>query len=179
MLRALSSSGLSRTVGTLATGLLPLVASAQAERVAFLQPAPWGATVDSLKVGAAGLGWSFIQVDDDGDYVFRAVVDGESALVFATFGTEGLTRLLVSVDPHPAATITFRHLTDSVSTRLGPAVLSTEGESSDVPARSMLAATAWQGVLMGLRLDGRILLVLTCPESSPRLPSRRGVLPIT
>jgi hypothetical protein len=178
MSSALRSAASLRTVA-LALCLLPLAASAQVVATAApFQPVPWGSSVDSLKTRAAHLGWDFVEVDADGDYTFRAVIDGEPALVFATFGKKGLTRLLVSVDPHPGATVTFKHIRDSVSTRLGPALMTTEGESAELPARSMLAATAWQGVMMGLRRDGRILVVLTCPESSPTLPNRRGGPPI-
>lgn len=134
---------------------------------------PWGTSVDSLHTRAGSLGWEFVQVDGDGDYAFRTRIDGEDAMVFATFGPKGLTRVLVSVTPHPAAPVTYEHVADTLRQRFGPAVLSShDSKTPTPPAASMLQAHAWQGVLMGLRRDGRIILVLTCPESSPKLPAR-------
>lgn len=149
-------------------------ASPRAEsRNAPLFGVPWGVSVDSLHARAEALGWRFVQVDGDGDYVFRARIDGEDAMVFATFGPTGLTRLLVSVTPHPAAPVTYEHVADTLRHHFGPAVLSShDGKTPTPPASAMLQASAWHGVLMGLRRDGRIILVLTCPETSPKLPAR-------
>lgn len=177
MSSSLRSPALVRAAATVVLCAWPLFASAQGTPAAVspLQPAPWGSSADTVRARASDLGWTFVEVDADGDYAFRATIDGQRALVFATFGTKGLTRLLLSVDPHPTVALTYGHLADTLSHRLGPSVLSTEGGAGDLrPARSMLAATAWQGVLMGLRRDGRIIVVLTCPESSPRLPGRQG-----
>jgi hypothetical protein len=43
------------------------------------------------------------------------------------------------------------------------------------PARGLHAATAWRGVVMGLRYDQRIVLVFTCPAMTPELPAVRGM----
>lgn len=157
---------------------LPAQQAASNRALAPLFSVPWGLSVDSLKSRAQALGWEFVQVDDDGDYAFRARIDGENAMVFATFGSQGLTRVLVSVTPHPAAFMTYEHVADTLRQHIGPAVLSShDGDRPMPPAPSMIQASAWQGVLMGLRRDGRIILVLTCPEMSPRLPVKQG--PVT
>lgn len=149
--------------------------AASSQVLAPLFRLPWGVSVDSLRTKAEALGWEFVQVDGDGDYAFRTRVDGEDAMVFATFGPTGLMRILVSVTPHPAAPVTYEHVADTLRQQFGPAVLSShDGKTPTPPAASMLQASAWHGVLMGLRRDGRIILVLTCPESSPRLPVRKG-----
>lgn len=136
---------------------------------------PWGTSIDSLRGLSQALGWEFVQIDGDGDYAFRTRIDGEDAMVFATFGTNGLTRVLVSITPHPAARVTYDHVADTLRHHFGAAVLSShDGQTPTPPASSMLQANAWHGVLLGLRRDGRIIVVLTCPESSPKLPSRFG-----
>jgi hypothetical protein len=157
---------------------LPAQQAASKPTLAPLFSVPWGVSIDTLQSRAQALGWEFVQVDDDGDYAFRARIDGEHAMVFATFGPQGLTRVLVSVTPHPAAMVTYQHVADTLRHHIGPAVLSThDGDRPMPPAPSMILASAWQGVLMGLRRDGRIILVLTCPEMSPRLPVKQG--PVT
>ena len=37
-------------------------------------------------------------------------------------------------------------------------------------------ATAWKGIMMGLRRDRRILILFTCPASTPELPIHRIAL---
>ncbi|MCC6317742.1 MAG: hypothetical protein IT361_08635 [Gemmatimonadaceae bacterium] len=152
----------------------PATASASASAPPFFG-VPWGLPVDSLRSRTAVLGWEFLQVDADGDYAFRARVDGEDAMVFATFGAGGLTRVLVSITPHPGALLTYENVADTLRHHFGPAALSTQDQHRPTPpAPAMLQANAWRGVLMGLRRDGRIMIVLTCPETSPRVPVRRG-----
>jgi hypothetical protein len=146
---------------------------ASSQVLAPLFGVPWGTSVDSLHDRAEGLGWEFVQIDGDGDYAFRTRIDGEDAMVFATFGDKGLTRVLVSITPHPAAPATYEHVADTLRQHFGAAVISShDARTPTPPASSMLQASAWHGVLMGLRRDGRIILVLTCPESSPKLPVR-------
>ncbi len=134
----------------------------------------WGTTADSLLKKAAEAGWQFIAIDEDGDYAFHAVVDGEEALVFATIGDKGLTRLLASFAPHPQAEVTFRRLADTLRTYFGPAALSSDNDEDARPAPSMVMATAWKGIVMGLRRDRRILLLFTCPASTPELPAHKS-----
>jgi hypothetical protein len=145
-------------------------------------PAPllaveWGVSADSLIHTASAAGWRFMTIDEDGDYAFYGRLDGEEAFVFATFGTSGLTRLLVSVSPHAGADHTFERLADTLSAYFGPAALnSTQDEIR--PARSMIVATAWEGILMGMRRDRRILILFTCPAASPKLPIKKAQTPI-
>ena len=144
-------------------------------------PAPvlaveWGVTAESLVVKAAEGGWEFLGIDEDGDYTFGGRLDGAATMVFATIGASGLTRLLVSVHPHRAADETFSHLVDTVRAHFGPAEMVSGEETGLRPAPSLVAATAWKGVLMGLRRDRRIIMVFTCPASSPALPTPRGRL---
>lgn len=134
--------------------------------------ADWGASVDSLRHSATQAGWTFLEVDEDGDYVFRAGVEGQEALVFATVESGGLARLLVSVAPHPGVLATWDRMSDSLQKSIGrPSLTSTEPGGAP-PAASMLQSSAWPGVLMGLRRDGRIMVVLTAPHRSPALPVR-------
>ena len=137
----------------------------------------WGTPVDSLLKKATAAGWQFIAIDEDGDYAFHAVVEGEEALVFATIGDNGLTRLLASFAPHRQAEFTFRRLADTLRTYFGPAVISSDDEELR-PAPSMVMATAWKGIMMGLRRDRRILILFTCPSSTPELPIHKNHFPI-
>ena len=153
-----------------------LAAQAVPATPAALLPVQWGIDADSLMVRADSAGWTFLRIDDDGDYAFAAEIDGQEAVVFATFGDHGLCRLEAGFAPHLAAPITYHQLIDSLSTRYGPAIIE-EGEDSGVrhPA-NVRAAAAWTGILLGLRRDGWITLVFTSPEISPTLPARRGKL---
>jgi len=137
----------------------------------------WGTPADSLLKKAADAGWQFIAIDEDGDYAFHAVVEGEEALVFATIGDNGLTRLLASFAPHREAEFTFRRLADTLRTYFGPAAISSDEEGVR-PAASMVMATAWNGIMMGLRRDRRILILFTCPASTPELPIHKSRAPI-
>src|SRR5687768_15733729 len=101
----LRSSLSSTSLGGLAAIALCAFAPGIAAQRTHPTPAPllaveWGTPADSLMPKAAAAGWEFLAIDEDGDYAFNAKLDGEEALVFATFGTNGLTRLLVSVNPH-------------------------------------------------------------------------------
>ena len=137
----------------------------------------WGTPADSLLKKATAAGWQFIAIDEDGDYAFHAVVEGEEALVFATIGDNGLTRLLASFAPHVQAEFTFRRLADTLRTYFGPAAISSDDEELR-PAPSMVMATAWKGIMMGLRRDRRILILFTCPASTPELPTHKSRLQI-
>lgn len=167
--------------GGLAVIALCAFAPVIAAQRAHPTPAPvlaveWGITVDSLMPKAASAGWEFMAIDEDGDYAFRAKLDGEEALIFATFGANGLTRLVVSVNPHAGAQLTFRHLVDTLRSYFGPAALTSGEESGLRPAPSLMAATAWQGIMMGLRRDMRIIIIFTCPAATPPLPLvNRGI----
>jgi hypothetical protein len=138
----------------------------------------WGTSADSLLKKAADAGWQFIAIDEDGDYAFHAMVEGEEALVFATIGDNGLTRLLTSFAPHVQAEFTFRRLADTLRTYFGPAVISSDDDEGVRPAPSMVMATAWKGIMMGLRRDRRILILFTCPSSTPELPIHKNHAPI-
>jgi hypothetical protein len=138
----------------------------------------WGTPADSLLKKAAAAGWQFIAIDEDGDYAFHAEVEGAEALVFATIGENGLTRLLTSFAPHMQAEVTFRRLADTLRTYFGPAVISSDSDDDVRPAPSMVMATAWKGVMMGLRRDRRILILFTCPASTPELPISMKRTPI-
>lgn len=138
----------------------------------------WGTSADSLLKKATAAGWQFIAIDEDGDYAFHAVVEGEEALVFATIGDNGLTRLLTSFAPHQEAEFTFRRLADTLRTYFGPAAISSDDQGDVRPAASMVKATAWKGIMMGLRRDRRILILFTCPSASPELPIHKSVFPI-
>jgi len=145
-------------------------------------PAPlfaveWGISADSLLKKATAAGWHFMTVDEDGDYAFVGRLDGEETYVFATIGENGLTRILVSVSPHPEAALTFDRIADTLRNHFGPAELNTS-EDEVRPARHMLAATAWEGILMGLRRDSRILILFTCPAATPSLPTRKSRFPV-
>jgi hypothetical protein len=162
-----------------AAGLaVAVLVHASAEAQGFrANPAPlldvsWGSTPDTVRSRAERAGWSFLTIDDDGDHAYRGSINGESAVVFATYGSAGLVRLLVSIDPHPSAPATYSRLADTLRTRFGSAVLSTDPSSDYRPSPSMVDASAWYGLVMGLRRDGRILLVFTCPSASPQLPVR-------
>ena len=165
---------------------LALCAYAQVPSAQRAHPSPaplfsveWGMSADSLMKKATAAGWQFMAIDEDGDYAFHGRFDGEEALVFATIEEKGLTRLLVSVTPHPYAEVTFDRIADTLRTYFGPAALTTGDEDDQVrPARSMLAATAWKGILMGLRRDSRILILFTCPAASPKLPVNKAKVPI-
>ncbi|MGQ0648305.1 MAG: hypothetical protein ACT4P7_12115 [Gemmatimonadaceae bacterium] len=134
----------------------------------------WGATMDSVKARAEAAGWSFTRVDDDSDYVFRGTLGEQEAVVYATFGSRGLTRLTFGIAPHPIAPITYQRLADSVAAHYGTARLVADDEGRVRPAPMMMAAAAWPGLMMGLRRDGWINLIFTCPETSPRLPEPTG-----
>jgi hypothetical protein len=167
---------------TLATLALCALAPALWSQRAQPTPAPlfvieWGMSADSLVRSATSAGWSFMAIDEDGDYAFHGKLEGEEALLFATIGEEGLTRVLVSVTPHAEAEVTFHRIADTLQTYFGPAALTTKDEEVR-PAPSMLEATAWQGVMMGLRRDRRILILFTCPATSPALPVRGTKFPI-
>ena len=138
----------------------------------------WGTPADSVLAHAAAAGWEFLRIDEDSDYVFRTVLRGQEAVVFASFSKEGLTRLEAALTPQPVNEFTYRQLTDTLAKVYGPAALSTTGDEGLRPARGMIAAIAWPGVLMGLRRDGWISLIFTCPESSPVLPAPRGRLAV-
>lgn len=154
----------------------PVVLVAQTPRVTpdLLLAVPWGMAADSVMARAASAGWEFVKIDDDSDYVFRTTIRGQDAVVFATFAPKGLSRLEAAFAPQPTNEFTYRELTDTLVAQYGPAALSTSADSTVRPARGMLAAVAWPGVLMGFRRDGWISLIFTCPESSPKLPAPRG-----
>ena len=133
----------------------------------------WGTVADSVLARAASAGWEFLKIDEDSDYVFRTEVHGQEAVVFASFGRNGLSRLEAAFAPQPANEFTYRQLADTLLSQYGPAALRTSPDDGLRPARGMIAAIAWPGVLMGLRRDGWISLIFTCPESSPRLPPPR------
>lgn len=177
-----SSLRSSRARGLAAAALLLAAAAAGAQP---RHPAPipfpeasWGATSDSVVATARRAGLEFLTIDGDGDYAFRGVVAGTPALVFASFGDSGLTRVTISVDPHPSVASTFERMRDSVVARFGRPTLTTDADGPWRPNASLFVATAWRGILMGLRRDGRILLVVMCPSVSPRLPTIGG-LPVT
>jgi hypothetical protein len=168
--------------GGIAALALCAVAPVLSAQRAHPSPAPllvveWGMPADSVMQKAAIAGWTFMAIDEDGDYAFRGVLEGEEAFLFATIEEGGLTRLLVSVNPHPGAERTFHNIADTLQTRFGPAAITTRDDEVR-PAPSMLEATAWQGILMGLRRDRRILILFTCPASSPALPVRGKNFPI-
>ena len=162
-----------------ALGLCAIVTAAVAQaQSAHPTPAPlldvtWGSVADSVVAQAARSGWRFSHVDDDGDYAFQGSIGTVNAVAFATFGaSHGLTRLLISVVPHPFAPATYKQLADTLKTRHGQAQLGGD-ESEDALAPTMLSAAAWRGVLLGLRRDGWITLIFTCPDASPKLPAPR------
>jgi hypothetical protein len=140
----------------------------------LLLDVPWGTAADSVLARAATAGWEFLKIDDDSDYVFSTELRGQPAVVFASFGRSGLVRLEAAFAPQPANEFTYRQLTDTLLVQYGPAAVSTSGDGGLPPARGIVAAIAWPGVLMGLRRDGWISLIFTCPESSPMLPAPRG-----
>lgn len=133
-------------------------------------PAPfmtveWGMSPDTLVLRAAASGWSFSHIDDDGDYTFRGAVDANPAVAYATFSqTGGLTRVMLSVMPNRSAPATYRGILDTLAGQHGRAFINAVDESGEVrPAPGMAAAAAWPGILMGLRRDGWIMLIFTCP----------------
>jgi hypothetical protein len=134
----------------------------------------WGAPADSLMKQAAAAGWRFLEIDEDGDYAFHAQLDGAEALVFATMSDSGLTRLLVSIAPHATADSTYHRIADTLRAHFGPAPLISGKEMGLRPARGLAAASAWRGILMGLRWDRAIIILFTCPGSSPDLPTLPG-----
>lgn len=175
---AFSSLVRSLTVACLA---LPIALGSQSVRPMpdLLLSVEWGTTADSVLARANRAGWEFQRIDDDSDYVFRTVVRGQEAVVFASFGRNGLTRLEAAFTPQPTTEFIYRQLTDTLVASYGPAALTTSDDEGLRPARGMLAAAAWPGVVMGLHRDGWISLIFTCPESSPKLPaprSRRSML---
>ncbi len=175
-----SSTWLGGFAGVALCAFAPVIAAQRAHPT----PAPvlavdWGTPVDSLMPKAAAAGWEFMAIDEDGDYAFRGRLDGAETLVFATIGQNGLTRLLVSVNPHAGAELTFRRLVDTLKTHFGPADLMSGEETGLRPAPSLVAATAWHGILMGLRRDFRIIIMFTCPASSSPLPVLNRGLTIT
>lgn len=155
------------------------MASALAAQRTHPTPAPalpveWGESADSLVARAQAAGWRFLEIDEDGDYAFHGTFMGSEAVLFATIGDSGLTRVLVSVVPHRAAAATYESIADSLRARFGPAALVSGEEMGLRPARGLHAAAAWRGVVMGLRYDQRIVLVFTCPAATPELPALRG-----
>ena len=171
-------SSLRFTFAVLALFTAPLGAQRAHPTPVPLLSVDWGTPADTVLQRASAAGWTFITIDEDGDYAFRTRLDGEEALVFATIGENGLTRLLVSVAPNVDPEATFRRLSDTLRTYFGPAALTTYDEEVR-PAPWMLAATAWEGVIMGLRRDRRILILFTCPAATPQLPLKRRRDPIT
>jgi hypothetical protein len=154
---------------------VPMVLSSQATGAApdLLLSVQWGTSADSVRARAADAGWVFLRIDTDSDYVFRTEVRGQEAVVFASFGNRGLTRLEAAFTPQRSGEFMYRDLVDTLRAHYGPAAFITD--DADVrPARGIVAAAAWPGVLMGLRRDGWISLIFTCPEASPRLPLPRG-----
>ncbi len=156
--------------------LTALLAGPAWSQVRHPTPAPfldvrWGASADSVGSAATAAGLRFLEVDQDGDHAFRGMIAGAPAVVFATFGDSGLSRVVVSWDPHPAVASTFERLRDTLSTRFGKAVIATDREGPWRPAAGLFVASAWRGILMGLRRDGRVLVIFTCPAASPKLPA--------
>jgi len=152
----------------------PLALSAQA-----IHPTPspilaisWGTTADSVIAQAGGAGWRFVRVDDDGDFIFEGSVQGERAVAFATFGTTGLTRIMINVAAQPSPDAIYEHLADTLRAQYGLERLVSGEDRGWRAAPGIVRANAWQGILMGLRRDGWISMVFTCPESSPKLPGR-------
>ena len=135
-------------------------------------PVSWGTSADTVIAHASEVGWHFIKVDEDGDYLFDATVAGERAVAYASFGKRGLSRLVVSVAPHPEAELTYQQLSDTLRASYGFERLASGDERGMRAAPGLLRANAWQGILMGLRQDGWITVVFTCPESSPLIPRR-------
>lgn len=167
---------------TAALGLLATAGIGADAQATHATPAPfiavdWGTSPDSLIARAAASGWAYSHVDEDGDYAFRGRIGLVNAMAFATFGRSGgLIRLLVSVAPHPFAPATYRELSDTLRSHHGRAALGEDEQDAVArPAPAMAAAAAWPGILMGLRRDGWIMMVFTCPESSPKLPAGRMV----
>ena len=174
-------SSLRRAHIGLAFALMMLTVTGSVARAQSLHPTPapllpvvWGAKSDSVVAQATRAGWTFSQVDGDGDYAFQGKIGDVDAVAFASFGPNGgLTRVLISVTPHPFAPLTYRQLSDTLRSHYGFARLG--GEYDDAaPAASMHWAAAWPGILLGLRRDGWITMVFTCPESSPKLPALRS-----
>ena len=167
---------------SVALGLCAMAtATVAGAQVTHPTPAPllhvsWGDAADSVIAQAGRSGWTFSHVDDDGDYAFRGSIGTVNAVAFATFSaSRGLSRILISVVPHPFARVTYRQLVDTLKSQHGQARLGGEN-AEDAVAPTMLAAAAWHGVLLGLRRDGYITLIFMCPESSPKLPTPRGPL---
>lgn len=171
------------------TYLLALLATVSAgvgdAQVSLKHPSPapllqveWGAQADSVVARATRSGWTFSKIDGDSDYVFEGQVNGVPAVAFASFSASGgLSRVLLSVTPHNLVTQTYQGIVDTLRTHHGAAHLG-DKQGGDQPAPTLHAAAAWPGILLGLRRDGWITLIFTCPEMSPRLPQRRGWYPI-
>jgi hypothetical protein len=146
-------------------------------------PAPllaveWGSSIDSVLARATRAGWEFLRVDEDSDFVFHTLLDGVRATVYAGFSARGLVRLEVGVQPHESTSATYRTLTDTLSRYFGAPALTTGDEGMLRPAPRMISASAWPGVLLGLRRDGWISVIFMCPETAPLLPTigLKGVL---
>jgi hypothetical protein len=171
---------LSSRVVRVAVAVALLAGASVGAQMVHPTPAPiisvdWGTIADTVIARAGASGWTFVKIDDDGDYAFQGRIGQAPAMAFATFSiTGGLTRLLVSVAPHPSAPVTYRELTDTLINYHGRARLADNDESSLArPAPTMAAAAAWPGILTGLRRDGWIMVIFTCPEASPKLPPAR------
>lgn len=159
-----------------ALSFLVAVSASTVGAQSFPTPAPllnveWGLQADSVIQRARVAGWTFIKIDEDGDYAFHGAFDGAEAMAFASFTGDRLTSLMINVAPHPEAARTFTALLDTLATAYGPAPVNSR-ESREYRAAGFLRdAAAWQGILTGLRRDGWITVVFTCPEKSSRLPA--------
>ncbi len=135
----------------------------------------WGLRPDSVRQRLSDVGWRFVTIDEDSDYVFHGSVDGIEAVAFATFTAERLTALQVNLSPHPGASHTYSIVLDTLASVNGPALFSSATTREYRPANFLTEAAAWPGLLAGLRRDGWITLIFTCPERSPALPSPNGL----
>ncbi|MBV6522812.1 MAG: hypothetical protein MNPFHGCM_02962 [Gemmatimonadaceae bacterium] len=176
----IGTSGLATSIAV-ACLIQPAVLRPQDARAVtdFLITAPWGSPADSVVRKAANAGWEFVKVDEDSDYVFHAMLHGRAALVFATFGSAGLARIEAAFAPQPANEFAYRVLTDTLTAQYGPASVATTPDGTIRPARGILAAIAWPGVIMALRRDGWLSQIFTCPEASLALPATRGRVAFT
>jgi len=166
-------------IALLVVASAPLTLPAQKQATpAPLLPVEWGSPIDSVLARATNAGWEFLRVDEDSDFVFHAMVDGARATIYAGFGPRGLVRLEVGVQPHETTPATYRIISDTLSRYFGAPVLTAGDDGMLRPAPRMIAASAWPGVLLGLRRDGWISVIFMCPETAPPLPSIgvKGVL---
>lgn len=142
----------------------------------YATPAPilrveWGLPPDAVRQRVAAAGWTFVTIDEDSDYVFQGSVDGVDAVAFATFKGDRLAILQVNLSPHPGASHTYAVVLDTLASANGPALFSSATTREYRPADFLSEAAAWPGLLAGLRRDGWITLVFTCPELAPKLPA--------